>query len=81
MKKSEIIKKIEDTEEQIKLFKKRLTISDLCVDMYDEAILNKAILNKQLQDCDKNVLSESFKKVIRKFTPNKKKVLICDYFK
>lgn len=76
MKKEEIIKKIEETEEQIQKFKLRMKSSDLCRDLYDNAILQKAILKKELENCDKNPLIEGFKKLLPK-----KKTLICDYFK
>ena len=81
MKKEEILKKIEETDEQIKKFRKRLKTSDLCEDLYDNAILQKAILLKQLEQCDKNSVVEGIKKGIKKLIPNQKKTLICDYFK
>lgn len=81
VKKEEIIKKLEDTEEQISKFRKRLKTSDLCEDLYDNAILQKAILLKQLEDCDKNSFVENVKNGIKKLVPNRKKTLICDYFK
>lgn len=80
MKKDRIIKEIEETTEQISKFKKRLKTSDLCEDLYDNAILKKAILLKELEECDKNPIIEGFKKGINKVVP-KKKTLICDYFK
>ena len=81
MKKEEIIKKIEETDEQIKTFKKRLKTSDLCEDLYDNAILQKAILLKELENCDKNPVIENFKKGVKKLMPKQEKTLICDYFK
>lgn len=81
MKKKDIIlKEIELTTEQIKKFKSRLKTSDICEDLYDSAILKKAILMKELEDCDKNTLVEGVKKGITKLIP-KKKTLICDFFK
>lgn len=81
MKKEEILKKIEETDEQIKKFRQRLKTSDLCEDLYDNAILQKALLLKQLEECDKNPVVEGLKKGIKKLIPNQKKTLICDYFK
>ncbi len=81
MKKEDIIKKIEETDEQIKKFKKRLQSSDLCEDLYDEAILKKAILLKELEECDKNPIVEGLKKGVKKLMPKQNKTLICDYFK
>ena len=81
VKKQEILKKLEETEKQIKKFKKRLKTSDLCEDLYDNALIQKAILLKDLEDCDKNRLVENIKKGINNILPGKKKTLICDYFK
>ena len=77
MKKEEIIKKIEELDIQIKKFKKRLKESDLCEDLYEEALLKKAVLLKELENCDKNPIIEGVKKLL----PKGKKTLICDYFK
>lgn len=81
MKKEEILKKIEQVDEQIKKFKKRLKTSDLCEDLYDNAILQKAILMKELEDCNKNPIVETFKSSVRKLMQKGEKKLICDYFK
>lgn len=81
MKKEEILKRIEETDEQIKMYKKRLKSSDLCEDLYDKAILQKAILIKELENCDKNPVVESLKKGVKKLMPKREKTLICDYFK
>ena len=81
MKKDEILKKLEETQEQINKFKKRLKTSDLCEDLYDNAIMQKAILLKELEECDKNPIAESIKNGVRKLLPKKEKTLICDYFK
>jgi hypothetical protein len=76
VKKQEILKKIEETEYQIQQFKLRLQTSSLCQDLYENALLQKAILLKELEQCDKNPIVEGFKKLLPK-----KKTLICDYFK
>ena len=76
MKKQEIIKQIEETDEQIKLYKQRLKSSDLCEDLYDSAILKRAVLVKNLEECDKNPIVEGIKSIFKK----KEKTLICDYF-
>lgn len=67
---------IKEKESQIQKFKLRLKSSDLCESLYNKAILEKAILKKELDDSDKNKLIEVVKKIIPK-----KKELICDYFK
>ena len=76
VKKEEILKKIEEKEQQIEMFRKRMKTSDLCADLYDKAILEKAILKKELEELEKNPIAEKFKKIF----PKKEK-LICDYFK
>lgn len=76
MKRDEILKQIEETDEQIRMFQKRLKTSDLCEELYDSAILQKAVLIRQLQDYGKNPIIEKFKKLM----PKKNKTLICDYF-
>ena len=81
MKKQEILKKLEETQEQINKFRKRLKTSDLCEDLYDNAILQKAILLKELEECDKNPIVEGFKNSVKHLLPKKEKTLICDYFK
>ena len=79
VKKEEILKKIEENEQQIEMFRKRMKTSDLCAELYDKAILDKAILKKELEECEKNQIM----KMVKKFIPKHKmkKVLICDYFK
>ena len=76
VKKEEILKKIEEKEQQIEMFRKRMKTSDLCADLYDKAILEKAILKKELENLEKNPIVEKVKKVF-----SKKEKLICDYFK
>lgn len=50
--------------------------STVCSDLYNKVVLEKAILNKELQDLDKHSFLLSLKKLI----PHKK-TLICDYFR
>ena len=81
VKRDEILKKLEETQEQINKFKKRLKTSDLCEDLYDNAILQKAILLKELEECNKNPVVETIKKGVNRLLPKREKTLICDYFK
>lgn len=76
MKKKHLQQQIEEKELQIQQFKLRLESSDLCETLYNKAILEKAILKKELEDAEKNKFVEAVKKIIPK-----KKELICDYFK
>ena len=75
MNKEELIKRIAETETQIKQFEKRMKNSDLCRSLYNNAILQRAVLKQELKDYGKNGLIEN----IKKHLPRKKK-LICDYF-
>jgi len=64
LKKEHLRQKIEEKECQIQQFKMRLETSDLCEDLYNKAILEKAILKKELDDMSKNKIVEKIKKII-----------------
>lgn len=68
-------KRIQQIELQIKKLDMHLSESDVCNDLYNSLILQKAVLKKQLENLDKNPVLEKLKQII----PRKKK-LICDYF-
>ena len=76
LKKKHLQQHIKEKESQIQKFKLRMETSDICEDLYNKAILEKAILKKELENAQKN----KFVEAIKKFVP-KKKELICDYFK
>ena len=67
---------IKEKELQLKKLREHVDKSTICSDLYNKVVLEKAILNKDLQDLEKNSLVE----VIRDILPHKK-TLICDYFK
>ena len=73
MKKKHLQQHIEEKESQIQKFKLRLKSSDLCESLYNKAILEKAILKKELEELDKNKFVESIKKILPR-----KKERICD---
>ena len=75
MKKKHLQQHIEEKESQIQKFKLRLKSSDLCESLYNKAILEKAILKKELEELDKNKFVESIKQILPR-----KKERICDYF-
>ena len=75
MKKKHLQQHIEEKESQIQQFNLRLKSSDLCESLYNKAILEKAILKKELEELDKNKFVESIKKILPR-----KKERICDYF-
>lgn len=65
-------------EKEIQLAKLKLHVdkSDVCSDLYNKVVLEKAILNKELQDLDSNTFLIKLKKLVPR-----KKTLICDYFR
>ena len=69
-------KAIKEKEVQLDKLKVHVEKSSICSDLYNKVVLEKAILNKELQDLDKNPIIEKIKKMVPK-----KKTLICDYFK
>lgn len=66
------------TEKELQLAKLKLHVdkSAVCSDLYNKVVLEKAILNKELQDLE----NDSFLSNIKKLVP-RKKTLICDYFR
>ena len=73
--KQQLIKRIQHIELQIKKMALHTENSEVCSELYNSLILEKAILKKDLQNLSKNVFIESFKRIL----PKKEK-LICDYF-
>lgn len=65
-------------EKEIQLAKLKLHVekSTVCSDLYNKVVLEKAILNKELQDMDSNPFLIKLKKLVPR-----KKTLICDYFR
>lgn len=74
--KQQIQKRIQHKELQIKKLSMHQLSNDVCNRLYNTLILEKAILNKELEELNKNSIIEAVKKVI----PRREK-LICDYFK
>ena len=73
--KQQIKKRIQQTELQLKKLNLHASNSEICEDLYNSLILQKAVLKKQLEELNKNPLVEKIKKIV----PRKEK-LICDYF-
>ncbi len=77
MKNKQILKKrIQQKELQIKKLHLHQSSSDVCNQLFNTLILEKAILKKELEDLEKNPVIEAVKQIL----PKRKK-LICDYFK
>lgn len=80
MKRKNKTKNLKDSikEKELQLAKLKLHVdkSTVCSDLYNKVVLEKAILNKELQDLEENNFLNSVKKLV----PHKK-TLICDYFR
>ena len=76
MKKKDLKQAIREKEIQLSNLEQHMEKSKTCAEVYNNVLMEKAILNKELQDSMKNSFVEGVKKLI----PHKKK-LICDYFK
>jgi len=74
--KQQLKKKIQQKELQIKRLHLHQSSSDVCAQLYNTLILEKAILKKELENAQKNPIIEKIKSAL----PKKEK-LICDYFK
>ena len=70
-----IKKRIQQKELQIKKLHLHQSSSEVCNQLYNTLILEKAILKKELDNLEKNPVIEAVKRII----PKKEK-LICDYF-
>lgn len=73
--KQQLKKQIYQTELRIKKLDLHASDSEICSDLYNSLILQKAIMKKQLEELEKNPVVEKFKQLL----PRKEK-LICDYF-
>lgn len=76
MKKKDLKQAIKEKEIQLSKLEQHIEKSSTCAEVYNKVILEKAILNKELEDSSKNKFLERAKQLI----PHKK-TLICDYFK
>lgn len=74
--KSQLKKQIKLKEMQIKKLHLHQEASDVCAQLYNSLILEKAILKKELDNLNKNPIIEKIKNMV----PKREK-LICDYFK
>lgn len=73
--KRELIQSIKEKEIQLEKLKKHVDKSYICSELYNKVVLEKAILNKELQDLEQN----KFANKVRYLFANKK-TRICDYF-
>lgn len=76
MKKKDLKQAIREKEIQLSKLEQHIDKSKTCSEVYNNVLLEKAILKKELQDSSKNKFTEKIKQLIPR-----KKTLICDYFK
>ena len=76
MKKHQLKKQIFQKELQIKRLHLHHSTSEVCEQLYNSLILEKAILKKELEELEKKPLLEKIKNCF-----SKKEKLICYYFK
>lgn len=76
MNKNQLKKQILLKELQIKKLSLHETSSELCNNLCNTLILEKAVLKKELESIEKNSIINKLKNIL----PKKEK-LICDYFK
>lgn len=74
--KKQLIASIKQKELQLSKLKEHIDKSEVCSDLYNKVLLEKAILKKQLDDLCHNTIVNRIKHLM----PHKKK-LVCDYFK
>ncbi len=76
MKKKDLKQAIREKEIQLSKLEQHIDKSKTCSEVYNNVLMEKAILKKELQDSSKNQFAERIKQLIPR-----KKTLICDYFK
>ena len=76
MNKNQLKKQIFQKELQIKKLHLHKSSNDICNQLYNSLILEKAILKKELEEFEKNAFVEKIKGMF-----SSKEKLICDYWK
>lgn len=75
--KDKLIASIREKEIQLAKLREHIDKSDVCSDLYNKVLVEKAILKKQLDDLRENSLVNRIKHLL----PHRGEKLICDYFK
>ena len=68
---------IREKEIQLAKLREHIDKSEVCSDLYNKVLVEKAILKKQLDDLRNNTLANRIKHLL----PHRGEKLICDYFK
>lgn len=74
--KREILSSIREKEVQLSKLKEHIDKSEVCSDLYNKILIEKAILKQQLDDLQNKSLVNRIKHLL----PRQEK-LICDYFR
>lgn len=74
--KQRLISSIKEKETQLSKLREHIDKSEVCSDLYNKMLIEKAILVKQLDELQNRSLVNRIKHLL----PHKEK-LICDYFK
>ena len=75
--KNKLIASIREKEIQLAKLREHIDKSEVCSDLYNKVLVEKAILKKQLDDLRNNTLANRIKHLL----PRRGEKLICDYFK
>lgn len=75
--KKQLIASIHEKELQLAKLKQHIDKSDICSDLYNKVLIEKAILKKQLDDLKNNSIANRIKHLVS----HRESKLICDYFK
>lgn len=73
--KRELISSIREKEIQLAKLREHIDKSEVCSDLYNKVLIEKAILKKQLEDLQNNSIVNRIKHLL----PRQER-LICDYF-
>ncbi len=73
--KRELISSIREKEIQLAKLREHIDKSEVCSDLYNKVLIEKAVLKKQLEDLQNNSLVNRIKHLL----PRQER-LICDYF-
>lgn len=75
--KKELLKSIREKELQLAKLQKHIDKSEVCSDLYNKVLIEKAVLKKQFDELKNCSIAERIKHLI----PRRGERLICDYFR
>lgn len=75
--KKQLLASIHEKELQLAKLEQHIDKSNICSDLYNKMLIEKAVLKKQLDDLKNNSIVAR----IRHLIPHRGEKLVCDYFK